>query len=73
MKHEDILELIFKPIPWYLKILGFNYRHGMRVLTDPKLKKGEWAYQVKIEFKILYWFNIKIKQFKPYCKSNHIV
>ena len=58
-----------KECPWYLKVLGFNYRYAMRVLTNPKLEKDSWGYKVKIEYKILYWFNFRIKQYKPYCKT----
>jgi hypothetical protein len=50
----------FKTCPWYLRILGFDYRYDMEVLSDPVQQGDNWIYNVEYKDSLLYWFNLRV-------------
>lgn len=60
-KEELIQPKAIHPI---FKHLGFSLKYGCKVANDPIPNGDNWEYSIQIIDTKLYWFNIKLLQWK---------
>ena len=54
----------YRTTPWYIRMWGFKYVFQVQVLDEPKQEGIYYRYPVQYKKRMVYWFNIKVKEYE---------
>lgn len=68
---ERVYEYIFnnaywyyKPINWFLELIGFNVGYDILVVSEPKAVSDGYMYQVRPEYRVVSWLGYRLYKTK---------
>lgn len=50
----------YKPINWFLRLIGFNVGYDILVVSEPKAVSEGYIYQVRPEYRVVSWLSYRL-------------